>query len=219
MLRAAAGREGGAVRLYRRFFKRPLDVVVTAAALPLLSPLLAIAALLVKVTSRGRVLFVQERLGLHGRPFNAYKFRTMTDIPRALPDRELLEKTPEVTWVGGLLRRTKLDELPQLLNVLRGDMSLVGPRPALVRDLAGYDDFSRQRLDVRPGLTGLAQVHGNIHLSWPERWQYDVRYVRELSFALDVKIILRTLVLLAVGEQKLVVRPDSEPGKTAERSR
>jgi undecaprenyl phosphate N,N'-diacetylbacillosamine 1-phosphate transferase len=194
------------MRIYRRFFKRALDLLLVAVALPILSPLLAVCALLVRVTSRGPVLFMQERLGLHGRPFQAYKFRTMTDVPRDA--REIYSAgEPDVTLVGGVLRRFKLDELPQLLNVLRGDMSVVGPRPALVRDLAMYDDVARQRLDVRPGLTGLAQIHGNIHLTWPERWQYDVRYVRELSFALDVKILLRTIVLLFVGEQKMLVRP------------
>jgi len=195
--------------IYRLFVKRALDLVASGLALVLVSPVMVFTALLVRLTSRGPALFVQERLGWQGTIFRAYKFRTMTDVQRT-PDLEITAGNEEVTIIGAFLRRFKIDELPQLLNVLRGEMSLVGPRPALVRDLARYDEVARRRLDVRPGLTGLAQIHGGIHLTWPERWRYDVRYVDELSFALDVRILLRTVVLLFVGEEKLLIRPTDE---------
>ena len=194
---------------YGRLVKRVLDVVVSGVALIVLSPLILATALLVRLTSRGPALFVQDRLGWRGTIFRAYKFRTMTHVERT-PDLEITAGNPEVTSLGAFLRRFKIDELPQLVNILRGDMSLVGPRPALVRDLAYYDEVARRRLDVRPGLTGLAQVHGGIHLTWPERWRYDVRYVDELSFALDVRILFRTVILLIVGEEKMLVRPASD---------
>lgn len=192
--------------IYRRHGKRVLDIVASALALLVLSPVMLFTALLIRITSRGPALFIQERLGWNGTIFKAYKFRTMTHVART-PDFEIKAGNPDVTRIGAFLRRFKLDELPQFLNVWRGEMSLVGPRPALVRDLAHYDEVARRRLDVRPGLTGLAQIHGGIHLTWPERWRYDVRYVDELSFALDVRILLRTVVLLFVGEEKLLVRP------------
>jgi undecaprenyl phosphate N,N'-diacetylbacillosamine 1-phosphate transferase len=192
--------------IYRRVLKRILDLVASALALVVLSPWIALTALLVRITSHGPALFVQERLGRRGTTFRAYKFRTMTHVERT-PDLEITAGNPEVTAVGAFLRRFKIDELPQLLNVLRGDMSLVGPRPALVRDLARYDEVTRRRLDVRPGLTGLAQIHGGIHLTWPERWRYDVRYVDEMSFALDVRILFRTIAVLFLGEDKLLERP------------
>jgi undecaprenyl phosphate N,N'-diacetylbacillosamine 1-phosphate transferase len=192
--------------MYSRFAKRFLDLAIALTALVVLAPLFLLTTLLVLMSSHGPALFVQERLGRHGKVFRAYKFRTMTHRART-HHIEIKAGHPEVTLVGSLLRRLKIDELPQLVNVLRGDMSVIGPRPALVSDLKLYDSVARRRLEVRPGLTGLAQTHGGIHLSWPERWRYDVRYVDEISFALDLKIFLRTIILLAVGEEKLLQKP------------
>src|SRR5213075_688292 len=130
-------------------------------------------------------------LGRNAQTFEALKFRTMTDKPR-VPDTLYYTGDPnEVTRIGRFLRRTKLDELPQILNVLMGDMSLVGPRPQLAVQLQDFDENAKLRLLVRPGLTGMAQTHGNVGLTWPERWAYDAEYVRRMSLALDVRLIAR----------------------------
>ncbi len=191
---------------YRTFGKRLLDWSVSVPALLAVAPLFAVIAAAIKLTSRGPVLFVQERLGRDGRTFRTFKFRTMTDRQRTA-HQEIFGKTNEVTAVGFWLRRFKLDELPQLWNIVNGDMSLVGPRPALPAQLAEYTDLARQRLMTRPGLTGLAQVHGNIHLSWPERWVYDAEYVVRVSFALDAWIVVRTVAVVVLGEGRFVKKP------------
>jgi undecaprenyl phosphate N,N'-diacetylbacillosamine 1-phosphate transferase len=130
----------------------------------------------------------------------------MTHAPR-VPDHEILPADPEVTRVGAFLRRYKIDELIQLVNVLKGEMSVVGPRPALPRQLAEYDETGRKRLWVKPGLSGLAQVNGNIYLTWPERWQYDARYVENCSLSLDLWIIWRTIAVMTLGEEKFLHSP------------
>ena len=191
---------------YHRYGKRALDLALTIPALIVLSPVLLLIALSVRLTLGAPILFRQMRPGLYGKPFTLYKFRTMTDARDAqgnlLPDAERL------TALGHFLRRFKLDELPQLLNVLRGDMSIVGPRPGLLSQLAEYDANARKRLLVRPGLTGLAQINGNTYLSWSERWQYDTEYVDHLSFRLDAWIIWRTFAVILRGEGKFVRFPD-----------
>jgi undecaprenyl phosphate N,N'-diacetylbacillosamine 1-phosphate transferase len=197
--------------VYRRYGKRVFDLTLTIPLIIVLSPLLALVAVLVRLSSPGPALFVQERLGLRGRIFHALKFRTMTNRKRST-HREIVGRDPEVTRIGHWLRRFKIDELPQLLNVLRGDMSIVGPRPALPAQLPDYDEFGRKRLTVRPGLTGLAQVNGNIHLTWPERWRYDAGYVDRMSLRLDLWIIYRTFVVLMLGEDRFVKQP-SMPGE------
>ena len=180
------------------FWKRPLDLALTIPALVLLSPLIAIVALLVRARLGSPVIFRQERPGLGGRLFTLYKFRTMRsatdDGGRLLPDAERL------TTLGAALRAASLDELPELINVLRGDMSLVGPRPLLVEYLPLYSAEQRRRHDVRPGITGLAQVNGRNALGWREKFALDVEYVDRLSFRLDVRILLRTLVQVARRE-------------------
>ena len=195
-------------RPYRAFGKRLLDLGVSVPILLLLSPLFLVIAALVKLTSRGPVFFVQERLGRNGATFQALKFRTMTDKLRTA-HQQVFGKTDDVTAVGYWLRRFKLDELPQVINIVRGDMSWVGPRPALPAQQAEYTSLARRRLDVRPGLTGLAQVYGNIHLSWPERWQYDAQYVDRLSFMLDAWIAARTIGVVLFGEEKFLRRPET----------
>lgn len=191
---------------YARFGKRMLDLFCAILALIVFSPIWLLAILLIKLDSRGPVFYFQERLGLHGRIIRVAKFRTMTDKPR-IPDREILPKDSELTRIGIWLRRFKIDEWPQIWNILKGEMSIIGPRPALVRQMAEFDDAGRKRLLVRPGLSGLAQVCGNIYLTWPERWQYDARYVETLSFGLDVWIILRSASVMIRGEEKFLVRP------------
>ena len=195
-------------RPYRVFGKRLLDLCVSVPIVILLSPLFVMIAALVKLTSRGPVFFVQERVGQNGASFHALKFRTMTDKLRTA-HQEVFGKTDEVTSVGYWLRRFKLDELPQVINIVRGDMSWVGPRPALPTQKSEYTSLAMRRLEVRPGLTGLAQVHGNIHLTWPERWQYDVQYVDRLSFTLDVWITARTIGVVLCGEEKFLQRPET----------
>lgn len=191
---------------YRTFGKRLLDLCVAVPALLLVAPLFAAIAAAVKLTSRGPVFFVQERLGRGGRTFRTYKFRSMTDRQRT-SHQEIFGKTDEVTAIGFWLRRFKLDELPQLWNIVNGDMSLVGPRPALPAQLAEYTEVARQRLLARPGLTGLAQVHGNIFLSWPERWLYDAQYVARVSLLLDAWIVARTVGVVVFGEERFLKKP------------
>jgi len=191
-------------------WKRVFDVIVSLIGLTLSVPLFLLVALLVRLDSRGPVFFVQPRLGRHGRVFLLYKFRTMFDAPRE-STHEILPGNPDVTPLGGFLRRFKIDELPQLWNVLRGDMSIVGPRPALPRQAEELDEVGRVRLEVRPGLTGLAQVHGNVYLSWPERWRYDRDYVMRLSAPLDLWILWQTALVALCGERRFYKPYEEEP--------
>ncbi len=180
--------------MYRRYLKRPLDAVVAAVLLVLLSPVLLVLAAAVFLVHGRPVLFRQRRPGRRGVPFEILKLRTMRDavdtrkVP--LPDAERL------TRFGRWLRATSLDELPELWNVLRGDMSLVGPRPLLLDYLPRYSSEQRRRHDVRPGITGWAQVHGRNAVSWDERFRLDVWYVDHVSLALDLRIVLRTIGLV-----------------------
>ncbi len=177
--------------LYRRWGKRLLDLALTFPALVLLSPILAFIALLVRLTLGTPVLFRQQRPGLHGKPFTLYKFRTMTDARDAqgnlLPDAERL------TTFGRFLRSTSLDELPELWNVLRGDMSLVGPRPLLMQYLDRYTPEQARRHEVKPGITGWAQVNGRNAITWEQKFALDVWYVDHVSLWLDLKIIALTV--------------------------
>lgn len=196
--------------IYRNVAKRLLDLAVTVPILLVASPVLTLAAILVKLDSRGPVFFVQERLGRYGETFQTYKFRSMTDRNRT-PNAEILPGHSEVTRVGHWLRRFKIDELPQLLNIVNGDMSLVGPRPALPDHISEYNEDGLTRLLERPGLTGLAQVNGNIYLSWPERWHYDARYVSNLTFLSDVAIVFKTVAVVLLGEEKFLNKPEFAP--------
>jgi lipopolysaccharide/colanic/teichoic acid biosynthesis glycosyltransferase len=177
--------------------KRAIDVVGAAAGLALAAPLLALAACAIKLEDRGPVLFRQTRLGRDARHFEILKLRTMTvDAERVRGDGVVEADDPRITRIGGLLRRTAVDELPQFWHVLRGDMSLVGPRPVPPPHLERYDERQRRRLDVRPGLTGWAQIHGRAALPWPERLELDVWYVENRSLALDARILARTAGVL-----------------------
>lgn len=176
---------------YEKYIKRLLDIVLSGAALLILSPVLLITAVLVRIKLGSPVIFTQERPGKDEKVFKLHKFRSMTDARDAsgnlLPDKERL------TRFGAKLRSLSIDELPELWDIFRGKMSIVGPRPLLVKYLPLYNEEQRHRHDVRPGLTGWAQVHGRNLTSWEERFEYDVEYVNNISFALDVKIIIMTI--------------------------
>lgn len=193
--------------MYRNTIKRLLDFTVALIATLLLSPVLIISAVLIKTTSKGPLFFMQDRLGKDGKVFKVYKFRTMTDKKRDF-SQQVFSDNAEVTPVGKVLRRFKIDELPQLLNILKGEMSLVGPRPGLPEQQKEFNEDGKERIKVTPGLTGLAQVNGNIYLSWPERWKYDREYVENLSLPLDIKIILKTVGIVLLGEDKFIKRKD-----------
>ncbi|MCD9622748.1 sugar transferase [Rhabdothermincola salaria] len=173
------------------------DVVVAATALVVLWPVVAVVAVLVRLRLGSPVLFRQRRLGRMGRPFELVKFRTMTDARG--PDGSLLPDAERLTGLGRVLRRTSLDELPELVNVLRGEMSLVGPRPLPERYLERYSPEERRRHLVRPGITGWAQVQGRNALDWNERLAADVWYVDNRSFRLDLKILARTVAVVLHG--------------------
>jgi lipopolysaccharide/colanic/teichoic acid biosynthesis glycosyltransferase len=179
---------------------RAVDIVVAALVLALTAPLLALAAVAIKLTSRGGVLYRQPRAGLHGEVFNVIKLRTMVAGAEFIGAGMAVDAGDQrITRVGGLLRRTSIDELPNLVNVLRGEMSLIGPRPTLPSQVAAYDARQRRRLDVKPGITGWAQVNGRASLPWSERIELDIHYVEHRSLRLDAVILLRTVRMLATG--------------------
>ena len=180
--------------MYRRFFKRFFDIVLSACALAVLSLVLLIVAVLVRVKLGSPVIFCQERPGKDEKIFKLYKFRSMTDARDE--DGELPPDEVRLTRFGKLLRSTSLDELPELWNILKGDMSIVGPRPLLVKYLPRYSAEQHRRHDVRPGLTGLAQVSGRNAISWEEKFALDVEYVDRVSFFLDIKIVFLTVVVV-----------------------
>jgi len=195
--------------------KRLMDVVLATVALIILSPFLILIAALIKMDSSGPVLFLQNRLGKDGRPFTMYKFRTMqhnAPVTRN-PDGSYFvgANDPRLTRIGRLLREYTLDEIPQLLNVLKGDMSLVGPRPDQVADLELYDDLLRRKLEVKPGMANLALIHGRNILSWLQRAEWDAYYVDHHSLKLDLEILLKAAVLVLL--RKGVYYPDDYPDR------
>jgi lipopolysaccharide/colanic/teichoic acid biosynthesis glycosyltransferase len=177
---------------YEKYIKRLLDVLLSAVALIILSPVLLIVAILVRIKLGSPVIFHQQRPGYKGKIFGLCKFRSMTD--ERDENGELKPDEIRLTKFGKALRSTSLDELPELWNILKGDMSLIGPRPLLVRYLERYNEHQLRRHEVRPGLTGLAQVNGRNTVSWEERFNYDVQYVDNVTFLGDCKIILKTVL-------------------------
>ena len=177
--------------MYRKYFKRVFDFVCSLLALIVLSPVLLITALLVRIKLGTPVIFKQKRPGLNEKIFTLYKFRTMTDQKDDLGN--LLPDEVRLTKFGKMLRSTSLDELPELWNILKGDMSIVGPRPLLIRYLPYYTTEERHRHDVRPGLTGLSQVNGRNALYWEERFRLDLDYINLYTFGLDLRILLSTI--------------------------
>ena len=177
--------------IYERFIKRPMDCFLATLSLLFLSPVILILSLLVRVFLGSPVLFEQDRPGKDGKVFKLYKFRTMTD--KRDEDGQLLADEKRLTTFGKVLRSSSLDELPELFNIIEGEMSLIGPRPLLVKYLPLYNEEQAKRHDVRPGLTGLAQSRGRNSLSWEEKFKLDVEYVNHITFLGDLKIIVDTI--------------------------
>ena len=188
------------MNLYNSFFKRTIDIIASGGALIILSPIIGGTALWLHFANKGAgAFFTQERPGKNAKIFKVVKFKTMTDERDA--DGKLLPDAKRLTKVGRIVRSTSLDELPQLWNVFKGEMSLIGPRPLMVKYLPLYSSEQFRRHDVRPGITGWAQVNGRNNISWQKKFEYDVWYVDNISFILDLKIILKTI-------QKVIGRSD-----------
>lgn len=186
--------------LYKSFFKRAIDITASGCGIIILSPILLITTLWLHFANKGAgAFFFQERPGEDGKIFRVVKFKTMTDERGA--DGELLPDAKRLTKVGRFVRSTSIDELPQLWNVLKGDMSLIGPRPLMVKYMPLYSPEQARRHEVRPGITGWAQINGRNNITWQKKFEYDVWYVDNISFALDCKIIMETL-------KKVVCRSD-----------
>jgi lipopolysaccharide/colanic/teichoic acid biosynthesis glycosyltransferase len=180
--------------------RRAIDIVVSASALLVSAPVLALAMLAIRLESRGGALYSQLRAGRDGRPFELLKLRTMVDGAEHIGAGLAIDADdPRVTRVGAFLRRTSLDELPNLVNVLRGDMSLIGPRPTLPVQVAQYSERQRGRLAIKPGITGWAQVNGRASLAWSERIELDLHYIEHRSLALDLQILKRTVAMVLGG--------------------
>ena len=184
--------------MYRKIFKPIIDVLLSIFLLIISSPILLITSLLLMISNRGSVFFVQPRPGKDQRIFKLVKFKTMNNKKNS--DGHLLPDADRLTGVGKMIRKISVDELPQLINVIKGDMSLIGPRPWLVEYLPLYNDFQMRRHEVKPGITGWAQVNGRNALSWDERFEYDVYYVDHISFGLDVKIFFLTIWNILTGK-------------------
>lgn len=190
---------------YQILVKRLIDIAVSLIVLLLFLPVWSIVAILIKTTSPGPVFFLQDRPGLHKKLFKIYKFRTMNlGSEKMMTGQEVMQDDDRITFIGKFLRRTKIDEIPQVLNVLKGEMSLVGPRPERVASLPEYTSEISKRLNINPGMTGLAQVTGNIYLSLEDRYKLDIYYVEHFSLWLDLKIIIRTVGVILFGEVRYV---------------
>ena len=184
--------------MYKTFFKRLLDSIFSFIGLLVLSPILFVVTLLLAIVNGGKPFFFQMRPGLNERLFKIIKFKTMNDKKDAAGN--LLDDKERLTSIGNFVRKTSLDEIPQLFNVLKGDMSLIGPRPLLPEYLPLYNEFQKKRHLVRPGITGWAQVNGRNTISWQQKFEYDVWYVEHLSFKLDVQILLKTIKKVVQSE-------------------
>lgn len=189
-----------------KYIKSVLDRVCAALGLIVLAIPLLLIALAIRCESRGKAIFKQVRTGLNGKEFYVYKFRTMwrTDVPFDKDNPVIEDDNAELTPAGKILRKLKIDEFPQLINVLRGEMSLIGPRPFMPVYYEQYADWEKERLRVKPGMSGLAQVSGNGYLTSEERSYYDIYYARHLSFFTDVKIMFKTVGVLLLGEKKFL---------------
>lgn len=177
---------------YQKYVKRILDITLSGAAIIVLSPVMGVTVILVRKKLGSPIIFKQKRPGKDEKIFTMYKFRTMSD--ERDEKGELLPDNIRLTKFGKMLRSTSLDELPELFNIFKGDMSIVGPRPLLVQYLSLYNEKQKRRHEVRPGLSGLAQINGRNAITWEEKFNYDVEYVEKVSFALDVRIVLRTII-------------------------
>lgn len=184
--------------MYKLFFKRLIDLAIAFLGLLFASPLLLVCMILLWFNNQGRIFFIQQRPGYKGKPFNIIKFKTMND--RKDEKGELLPDHKRLTSLGRFIRKTSLDELPQLINVLKGDISLIGPRPLLMEYLHLYSKEQAKRHDVKPGITGWAQVNGRNALTWEKKFEYDLYYVQYVSFALDIKIFFLTIFKILKSE-------------------
>lgn len=184
--------------MYKKFFKRFLDIFISLISLIILSPILLIIAILVRINLGSPIIFKQERPGKNEKVFTLYKFRTMTD--KKDENGELLPDSERRTKFGDFLRSTSMDELPELVNILVGSMSIIGPRPLLVEYLPYYTKEEHHRHDVRPGLTGLAQANGRNLVNWDDRFKMDLEYVNNLTFLMDIKIIFKTIKIVLKRE-------------------
>lgn len=188
--------------------KRLFDILISLIVLIPFFPVWLAVALLIKATSPGPVFFLQDRPGQDRKIFKVYKFRSMRlGSEKMVKGVEVMGDDARVTAVGRFIRRTKIDEIPQCLNVLKGEMSLIGPRPERIASLADYDEEISKRLDMRPGMTGLAQISGNIYIPLAERYRLDVYYVEHFSLWLDIRILLRTVGVVLLGEERYKDRP------------
>lgn len=191
----------------QKVIKRTIDIILSLIVLIVFLPIWVIVVILIKITSPGPVFFLQDRPGQYKKIFKVYKFRTMRPgSEKMIKGQEVMKDDDRITPIGKFLRRSKIDEIPQILNVLKGEMSLVGPRPERVASLADYDEEISKRLNMKPGMTGLAQVSGNIYLDLQNRYKFDVYYVEHFSLWLDLKIIFRTVGVVLFGEGKYVDR-------------
>lgn len=188
----------GKKNIYKKYIKRPMDIVLAFLAIIVLSPVMLITAILVKIKLGSPVIFKQKRPGLNEKIFTIYKFRTMSDEKD--DNGELLQDSIRLTKFGRLLRSTSIDELPELFNILKGDMSIIGPRPLLIQYLLLYNDRQKRRHEVRPGLSGLAQVNGRNAISWEDKFNIDVEYIDNVSFLGDWKIIFLTIKKVFIRE-------------------
>jgi lipopolysaccharide/colanic/teichoic acid biosynthesis glycosyltransferase len=193
------------------YVKRAFDILFSATMIVLMLPVWFFAVCAVKLSSPGPLLFSQPRGGLGCKPFISYKFRTMRHDHVHDPTETMPLSHPNIIPLGRFLRRTKIDELPQLFNVLKGDMSVIGPRPTIMNQVHAYNDFQRRRQDVRPGLTGLAQVNSNPEMDWDERIKYDVYYVDHLGPRMDLYILLKTFAVVLLGEKRFSRPFDQSP--------
>lgn len=184
--------------MYKNFIKRILDFLISVSAFCILLPIFLLICLLLFVANNGKIFFYQQRPGKDEKIFKIIKFKTMND--RRDTEGNLLPDAQRLTKLGLLIRKTSLDEIPQLLNVIKGDMSLVGPRPLLVEYLPLYDDIQKCRHEVRPGITGWAQINGRNAISWQQKFEYDIFYVNNLSLSLDIRIILLTIKKVFIRE-------------------
>lgn len=186
---------------YKALLKQSFDFVMSGILLVIILPIWLIVALAIRFDSRGPVFFIQERLGYSGKTFLLYKFRTMK-VNHNRKESQVFEEHPELTRIGKFLRRYKIDETPQLMNVLKGDMSLIGPRPCLPSLRNRFDANGELRLTVKPGLSGWAQINGNIYNTWEKRWEYDAFYANNISLILDITILIKTVLVVLFGEEK-----------------
>jgi undecaprenyl phosphate N,N'-diacetylbacillosamine 1-phosphate transferase len=190
---------------YRNYWKYVIDFIFSLILLFIFIPFLSTVALGIKISSRGPIFFLQERVGRHGKIFTIYKFRTMhLDTQRKII--QTYNSDPSVFFFGKILRRLKIDELPQIFNILRGDMSWVGPRPCLEETLLEMPEWAKKRFIVKPGITGMAQISGNVSLTWVERWEHDVRYVNNVSLMTDIKLFCTTFFIVLLGEERFKVK-------------